>query len=453
MSQETPIDFMVWLRAFRHRSINLLLGSVAVLGTAGILYIVLYRIPTEVRLTPSRAIYLLSYLVVVVLYFGRRIPDRWRALGFLTLLYGFSVFSFVGGWLGSSARTFLLTLIILAAILVSTRASLVAAGLSLVTYAGFGLAYNRGWLVYPEAPAHAELPYIIIEGFGFALAVGMTTVALWAIREGLMAATRANQELREARALLDQRAQELNAANRLLEERSSSLAAANEELESFTYSVSHDLRAPLRAMDGFSRMLSEDYAPQLPAEAQRYLGKVRANAQKMTDLIDGLLSLSRLGRQSLRKRSVKPEELVHQVLEELSEERTGRRVDILVGELPPCQADPTLLKQVYANLLSNALKYTRDRDRARIDVGCEEVEGVAAYYVRDNGTGFDMTYADRLFALFQRMHSEGEYEGSGVGLAIVQRIVHRHGGEVWAEGEEGRGATFYFTLAEGTRGK
>jgi signal transduction histidine kinase len=223
--------------------------------------------------------------------------------------------------------------------------------------------------------------------------------------------------------------------------------AANRELESFAYSVSHDLRAPLRAITGFSNILSTEYATELSPEVRRYLDLIVENARQMNQLIDGLLSFSRLGRQDLQKQRVLPTVLVHEVLQALDAERQGRQVEVSVGDLPPCQADPMLLKQVYTNLLSNALKFTRTQDIARIEVGYEQSGDQIVYTVRDNGAGFDMRYADKLFGVFQRLHSNQEYEGTGVGLAIVQRILHRHGGRIWAEAEVDKGATFYFVLS------
>jgi signal transduction histidine kinase len=225
------------------------------------------------------------------------------------------------------------------------------------------------------------------------------------------------------------------------------LEAANKELDAFSYSVSHDLRAPLRAIDGFSRILLEDHAQQLPEEAVEYLELVRENTQQMGRLVDDLLSFSRLSRQQVKKQTVTPANIVRQCLEEMQCEQAGRRVEVTLGDLPACQADPTLLKQVWFNFLSNAFKYTRNREVAHIEVGCRgERSGEQTYFIRDNGVGFDMQYAPKLFGVFQRLHRAEDYEGTGVGLAIVQRIVLRHGGRVWAEAHPGKGATFFFTL-------
>ena len=229
-------------------------------------------------------------------------------------------------------------------------------------------------------------------------------------------------------------------------DRTTRLEAANQELEAFAYSVSHDLRAPLRAMDGFSRILLSDYSSQLAFEAKRYLQLVRDNARQMGHLIDDLLAFSRLSRQNLNKQVVRPQDLVNQSIEDLRPEQDGRKVEIKVGSLPACHADSPLLKQVFMNLLSNALKFTRKRELAGIEIGCQSRNGGATYYVKDNGVGFDMQYAQKLFGVFQRLHRLEEYEGTGVGLAIVQRIISRHGGRVWAEAALDQGATFYFTL-------
>jgi PAS domain S-box-containing protein len=224
------------------------------------------------------------------------------------------------------------------------------------------------------------------------------------------------------------------------------LEAANQELEAFTYSVSHDLRTPLRAVDGFSQAVLEDFGSLLPPEGQRYLHTIRGSAQHMGELIDDLLAFSRLGRQSLHLQPVEMEKLVRSALADLQSQQAGRRVDIRLGTLRPCNGDPALLKQVWLNLLANALKYSRRRDEACIEIGCHEEAGETVYSVRDNGTGFDMKYAHKLFGVFQRLHRAEDYEGTGVGLAIVQRVVHRHGGRVWAVGAPDQGATFSFTL-------
>lgn len=228
-------------------------------------------------------------------------------------------------------------------------------------------------------------------------------------------------------------------------ERTAQLEAANQELESFSYSVSHDLRAPLRAIDGFSTMLSM-FSHQMEPESQRYVQLIRDNVFRMTQLINDLLAFSRLSRQPLRKQLTDPTELARQVIEELAPERAGRVVDFELGDLPPCQADPSLLRQVFANLIGNGIKYTRPREIAQICIDWKPIHGETVYFIRDNGVGFDMEYAYKLFGVFQRLHSSEIFEGTGIGLAIVQRIIARHGGRVWAEAEVDRGACFYFTL-------
>jgi light-regulated signal transduction histidine kinase (bacteriophytochrome) len=197
--------------------------------------------------------------------------------------------------------------------------------------------------------------------------------------------------------------------------------------------------------------VEEDFGPQLPEEGRRYLRTIREGAQKMGTLIDDLLTFSRLSRQPLSTRAVNTGSLVQGVLEEMQAHHPEHAVEIHLGKLPSCQGDPALLKQVWVNLLSNAFKYSRNRHPAVIEIGCRTTETESIYYVRDNGTGFDMRYAHKLFGVFQRLHRAEDFEGTGVGLAIVQRVVHRHGGRVWAEAEPDRGATFYFTLNGGTK--
>ena len=235
-------------------------------------------------------------------------------------------------------------------------------------------------------------------------------------------------------------------AEQEIQQNSVALEAANKELDAFSYSVAHDLRAPLRAIDGFSRILLEEHAPTLAPEAQHHLNVVRRNSQRMGLLIDDLLAFSRLSRQPLNRQLVRSADLARQCVDELRAEQQGRRVEIAIGDLPACQADPVLLKQVWINLLANALKYTRKQEVAVIEVGSREQAGACVYFVKDNGVGFDMQYGDKLFGVFQRLHRPEDYEGTGVGLAIVQRIIHRHGGRVWAEAAVNQGATFYFTF-------
>lgn len=227
------------------------------------------------------------------------------------------------------------------------------------------------------------------------------------------------------------------------------LKEAYDELESFSYSVSHDLRAPLRAVDGFSLALLEDYGPHLPPQAQEYIQRIREGTRSMGALIDDLLEFSRLSRQPLSRRHVDHDSLVQTVLEQLLPAPRPARIHLNIAPLPPSEGDPDLLKQVWLNLLSNALKYSAKRSPPVVEIGCTVTDGISVYWVRDNGVGFDMRYANKLFGVFQRLHRMEDYEGTGVGLAMVARIVARHGGRVWAEAEIDQGATFFFTLCKG----
>ncbi len=227
-------------------------------------------------------------------------------------------------------------------------------------------------------------------------------------------------------------------------QRTAQLETSNKELEAFSYSVSHDLRAPLRAVDGFSRILLEDHSDQLDAEGKRLFDVVRTSTRQMGQLIDDLLSFSRVGRQEMARTVVDMELLATAAFRDLL--AAGKEVSFTVGPLPHADVDPSLMRQVWTNLISNALKFTRPRANRAIGVGARTEPGRVVYWVKDNGVGFDMAYAHKLFGVFQRLHSSHEFEGTGVGLALVQRIVHRHGGEVWGEGKVGEGATFSFSL-------
>jgi light-regulated signal transduction histidine kinase (bacteriophytochrome) len=228
--------------------------------------------------------------------------------------------------------------------------------------------------------------------------------------------------------------------------RTEDLAASVRELEAFAYTVSHDLRAPLRAMDGFSRILIEDFSGELPTEAQRYLNRIRENAQAMGQLITHLLDFSRLGRRPISRDTVDMERVVRQVFEDLETELEGRRVKLILKPLPVCDVDRALIRQVFANLIGNAIKYTAVREEAEIVVESVEVGDEVRYVVRDNGVGFQMEYVDNVFHIFERLHRSEDFEGTGLGLAIVKRIIEKHGGRAWAEAVPDQGASFYFTI-------
>jgi two-component system, sensor histidine kinase and response regulator len=233
---------------------------------------------------------------------------------------------------------------------------------------------------------------------------------------------------------------------RHVRERTAELESANKELEAFSYSVSHDLRAPLRHIDGFSGLLAKSAEEVLSETDKRYLNLIINSVAQMNQLIEDLLDFSRMGRAEMRRTQVNLQDLLENAIQELQPEIEGRNIVWKKGALPPVQADPSLLRQVFSNLLFNAVKYSRPRNPAEIEIGCKVETQETVIFIRDNGVGFDMQYADKLFGVFQRLHRKEEFEGTGIGLANVRRIIARHGGRTWAEGKVNDGATFYFSL-------
>jgi signal transduction histidine kinase len=339
MKQNRVEESAAWLRDQRHRAINMLLGLVVLVGPLGLLPGLRELLRGEGYL-PTLLGYTAAYVVALVLFVYRRMDDRWRTLGLLILAYAFAVFALFTGWLAGSGRLLLLSFTVMAALLLSTETGFFAAGLSILTYIAYGFAFNQGLITLRELPDPTSVNPILVEGVGFLLVTGMAVMIPWFFSQALTAAFRANQEAQWAETLLAEHAAQLE--------------VANEELEAFAYSVSHDLRAPLRAVDGFSRILLEDYAPQLPPEAQRYVDVVRGNAQRMGEMIEDLLTFSRLGQQELRQETVFPRDLVEQVLAVLGAEQSERQVVTVVDDLPPCQADPGLLGQGWRSGLLRA---------------------------------------------------------------------------------------------------
>ena len=271
--------------------------------------------------------------------------------------------------------------------------------------------------------------------------------AVLGVRGSIVDVTRLKQIEDQVRQLNTELEERVAERTRELEETTDELREATGELQAFTYSVSHDLRAPLRAIDGYSAILAEDLGPNLDERDRHYLDEVRRTVRQMSALIDGLLALSRLDRQELVREPVSPASLVMEVVSVLLEQDPERTVTVTIGDLPPCTADRAMLRQVYANLVGNAVKFTRDAADPQIEIGAVTDGTETVYYVRDNGVGFAMADAERVFQPFQRLHRTGAYEGSGIGLATVERIIRRHGGRIWAESSPGEGATFFFTLS------
>ncbi len=283
-------------------------------------------------------------------------------------------------------------------------------------------------------------------GFGFLVLYG----SLFAfVRNASRELVQSSEENARLYGEAKQRLIERKRAEEELISRTKQLEAANKELEAFSYSVSHDLRAPLRAIDGFSRVILEEYSEKLDDEGKRFLKVIRDNTQKMAQLIDDILALSRLGRKQMDISDIDMSGLATEVFDELKSAVPERAITFNVKTLPPAQGDRSMIRQVFVNLLSNSIKFTKPKNNGVIEVGRMKEGNENIYYVRDNGVGFDMQYVNKLFGVFQRLHNAEEFEGTGVGLALVQRIIHRHGGRVWGEGKPNEGAVFYFTLLNG----
>ncbi len=374
--------------------------------------------------------------------FARSLPGRWVEATLLLCL--------VGDFLVCTAWTLLTSndvystsyavfglVSIEAAVLYRWRGALMFTGAFAVAY---GFFYGVRWHYFGFPPLLSSVVYR--SGLIVMTALFIGGIARQSERRR-MAAAAAEASVRELNQDLEQRVQE----------RTAELEASNEQLAAFSYTVAHDLRAPLRAIDGFSRILGEERSDLSPDDVQHYLDMIGGNAVDMGNLIDALLTFSRLSRQAIQKRNLNPVEVARSAADKLIAGLAGRKVEIDITEMPLCRSDPILLEQVYANLLGNAVKFSRDREVARVEVGYLPADASGkdqpVYYVKDFGIGFDMKYADKLFGVFQRLHGASEFEGTGAGLAIVRRIVQRHGGQAWAEAEPDKGATFYFTLGEG----
>ena len=277
----------------------------------------------------------------------------------------------------------------------------------------------------------------------------ITVASRWSLRRDERGRPAAILETNNDISERKQREEEISTLNKQLARRRAELEASNKELEAFAYSVSHDLRAPLRHMSGFTQLLQKSSATILDPKSQRFIGIIQESAKRMGSLIDDLLSFSRIGRTETHKALVNLDQLVVDALTEVRQANEGRKIVWRVGPLPTWYGDRSMLRLVLVNLISNAVKFTRTRLEAEIEIGCEEQqEEQVVIYVRDNGVGFDMKYANKLFGVFQRLHPTAAFEGTGIGLATVQRIVYRHGGRVWAESQVEKGATFYFSLSK-----
>lgn len=531
MTYESQPDWMDWLRRQRKRAVNIQLGMILVIGLVGLITSLLASFSgAGANLLP----YSITYAVLAFLFLFPKIPDTWRAVGFLLIIFGFSVFSFHAGWLASSGRTFLLMLVVVSALFVSPRLSFFASGISLLTYAVFAIAYGLHWLVLRPLPNPASVGPMIIEGVGFAISVGVVSVSLWFYSQALKAASRANLEAQRSRAsfhniverssdgiiitdqqgkvrfanlatdhffeqgregLIDQPfphrldaggslivdivgvnaeggkaevrkietqwegkpahlmlLRDITAQKRVEAEREKlieELESRNSELERFTYTISHDLKAPLITIRGFLGFLEKDALGGNTERLEHDVRRISEATDKMQRLLNELLELSRIGRMMNPPEEIPFGEIVREALELVRGQVEARRVRVQVAaDLPTVYGDRVRLVEVLQNLLDNAIKFMGSQTEPRIEVGCRPSDGNSApvLFVRDNGIGVAPQFHERIFGLFNKLDPHSE--GTGVGLALVKRIVEFHGGKIWVESEgNNKGATFCFIIA------
>ena len=370
------------------------------------------------------------------------------ALGFLTMMWcALTLDAYLSAGIRDVAFIAHTVIIVAASILLTWRAVVaftsasVAACWFLASMEAKGIIHSFSLNIYANA---RDLSVVII----------ILAVAAYLLARSLQAALRTAEEEVEVRKRIEREIRELNetleerVANRtrVLQERTEALEMANAELESITYSMSHDMRAPLRAINGYSHILIEENGKNLSEDAMKHLLLVRDRAREMGELIDGLLTFFQLSRHPINPNAVSTTSMVKRSVEELIRKSGRADVEIVIGDLPDCDADAGMIAQVWKNLLDNALKFTGGQSGSRISIGGHSEGKEHIYFVEDNGVGFDMAYKDKLFGIFQKLHGFREYPGGGIGLATAQRIVHRHGGRLWAEGQVGKGSIFYFSL-------
>nr|MBN1229855.1 hypothetical protein [Anaerolineae bacterium] len=446
-----------WLRLQRQRVINFLLGLIVVVGFFATAYAI-YGMFEIGRFSFPYAYYIITYIVIVLMFIIRRIPDDIRALAVLVVFYAFAFLALLSGWLSGGGRVFLLMLVPVASVLLSPRFGFTMAGLSLLTFAGFGLAYTQGWMALPPLADFADGTVVFFEGVGFTLALAIVVASMWFVRQALLASARANEQTAQANRLLDERATQLEQANQALitareeaDQQRRLAEEANWAKSQFLASVSHELRTPLNAIINFSQFVSSGLHGPVNEKQVDALGKTTSSARHLLALINDVLDMSKIesGRLELfleEDVDLCPE--IRQVLDTtrtLLEEKPVELIEDIAGDLPRLRVDRRRIRQVLLNLTSNAAKFTRE---GHIALRVSHADGQVLFVVEDTGPGIDPEQQALIFEPFRQLDRSTQTEGTGLGLPIARQLVEAHGGRLWLESTPGSGATFYVSLPE-----
>jgi signal transduction histidine kinase len=450
MSDHTPIDWTIWLYSQRRTAINSLLGTLIALGVAGLAISIVRLVVLHVEIAFNLIYYAVACAVVVILFAARRLPDQWRALGLISLIYLFSGLSLYSGWLAGSGRLYLLAVIVLGGMLISPRAGLIMAGISFAVFAGFALAFSQGWIILRPLPDPTTLPPIATEGVGLGIAIALVVISQWFFGRALKAATESYRETLEARAQLAERARELEQANEALRLAKERAEQADRAKSQFLASMSHELRTPLNAILNFTEMTAMGVLGPVNERQREVLLKSLSSSRHLLALINDVLDINKMQAGMLNlfvEDNVSVQEELEVALGTVEPLLSGKPITLIQEveeDLPPISGDRRRIRQILINLLANAARFTQE---GSITLTARQTDEGILICVRDTGPGIPKDRQKTLFEPFVQTETGIRHAGgSGLGLAISKHLVEAHGGRLWVESEAGKGSAFYAVL-------